>query len=318
MVLAFTATVQSEETENPIEQTESIVETNQPTISFNVDPKQLAESIGPTGVQWIDVRENKHLLMIIEHRAKNERGNILLLHAQGENPNHPRLNFPLASQLSQLGWNVFIPHLPTEDFPIPTALENQNGSKGSSDGQQQTEEQANAEPEQEQSSSVASTETEKSNSEQNAQESNPNLPQYFFESEEQYQKYFVEICEAVKNNTKIVDLPTAIVSNQNSSFWALPCLSIIGNITPIVMLEPQFPSSAKPTLEKQLSDQSEPLYALITSESTRKPFFHLLNRGKWGGKNQRTNTSLLPKGSLPMENITIAKSITGWIEKQRK
>lgn len=292
------------------------VETPKAILSFNVEPKLLHSTLDRYKTQWLTVRETQHLLLMVEQQGKIERGNILFFHAQGENPSHPNLVKPLSLQLSKLGWNVFIPHIANEDFPrkvLPPINEAPTNNESSEEGAEQTKSaDTNEQKLPDDNSETPSTE----------QDENVVLKQqeelFFFENEAEYQQYIEDICQSIRNDTDIDQLPTFFITHRNSSIWSIPCLKLSSTASPIVMLNPQSPLTDIDQIEALFKQQSVPLYSIFSSEDDNEPLYRLLKSKKWGGSNQQLRKYFFPTGNLSEENNGLAKLITGWIEKQRK
>jgi hypothetical protein len=292
------------------------VDTPKATLSFNVEPNLLHRALDRFKTQWLMVRETQHLLLTVEQQGKIERGNILFFHAQGENPNHPKLVRPLVLQLSKLGWNVFVPHIANEDFPRKFPSSEDEEPANDENSEQQTDETKQPDNN-EQTSANDNNETASTEQDDNLV-LEPQEELFFFENEADYQQYIEEICQSVANDTDIDQLPTFFITHQNYSIWSIPCIKLSSTASPIVMLNPQSPLSDINQIEASFKQQSVPLYSIYSSEDDNDSLYRLIKSKKWGGNNQQLRTYLFPTGNLSEENNVLAKLITGWIEKQRK
>jgi len=218
--LFFVAKIYSQESNTQpegspqVDNTKSLKENSQVN-SFLLFSEKLAELSGADERLWINIDENKNLLLKYISPAKKKRGNILMLHSQSENVLHPRLMEPLTKQLLSLGWNVFIPNLMSEDYPknipiIPQTLP----LKDTTDESVKSDE----------------NKTSESTSENN------------FQSTEEYQSYYKNLCSGIFEQTKILEQPLLIIANQSSAYWSIECLKITGTVILIVFLQPEIPS----------------------------------------------------------------------------
>ena len=138
-------------------------------------------------------------LLILKHLSKSKikRGNVLFLHTDGESANHHRIVRPLAIQMSQLGWNVFIPNIAKEDFKKPkfgtkrkTYQTEEKTNKEESNTKVQEEKNKDS-PNKQSNSPKKDSETAVTGSASlSAQENTKN--QHFFETSDKYQTYIVK------------------------------------------------------------------------------------------------------------------------------
>lgn len=286
------------------------------TIQFSVDNTVLESLAKSDETIWIDVDTNKHLVLKYRGKGKKQRGNVLLLHSKGENPNHSRLIQPLANQLVNLGWNLFIPNIVQPDYPIVSNTKKQNKNTTLVE---QTD------------SSTANVEENKGNNDPQTQSvktgeelkdsNNTDLEQVTnkaFQSYSNYQDYYLKLCEAIFDQTKLSNQPMLIIANQKAAYWSLPCLKLTKNETPIIFLQPELPKGVKNNLEKLFSEQTNPYFYFQPDNIKNNPFTRAFEKDLWRAKYQRFNIGLLSRYKLEKEDTFVARMITGWIEKQQK
>jgi len=266
------------------------------SLSFSVANEPLEQNASSDETQWIDVDSNRHLLLIHNAKGRKERGHVLLLHTQGENADHPRLVQPLAKQLTRLGWKVFAPNIAAEDYFVEsTKTENAETQNNNSENKQDNNEKGN------------STEIPKENK-----------SSFAFESKEKYQEYYTNLCKAIFDQSEITKQPLILIANQNSAYWSIPCLSITKELTPIIFLQAELPLGIAKNLDEIFAQQTSPLFSFRVSHDKKDPFTKSFEKRLWQAKNQRFNVGMLQSQKLDIENVSIARTITGWIEKQRK
>ncbi len=312
----------------PIKENNTVLpNTNLLTLSYYIDNQSLLENI-----QYDYYVNQKHLetindgeLLILKHNAKNrkKRGNILFLHTNGESANHHRLVRPLSIQLSKLGWNVFIPNIAKEDFIKPKFGTKRNIFE-SSNQKAKTISQTSEIKQNDTEEKIQSNEPAKKEQKEVTTKTNPSSPkssenQYYFDSVDKYQNYTKEICEKVLSDPEWIKQPGIFILNQTSSYWGLGCLTNIP--IPTIFLDPQLPLGVENNIKEIFSNQSSSFYVFysqLTANTKMASFSKALSSNQWRSKNQRYSQGILPKGSLNIEDISLAKRITGWVEKLRQ
>jgi len=274
------------------------------SVKFSTSIELLSKNTKADDVLWIDVKSNKHLVLWHRGKGRKERGNVLLLHAQGENAEHIRLIQPLAKQLVHLGWNLFIPNIAQEDFPKPVIT---NGEKENSDNLTDTDGKTSPEEQ-------ANTSQQETN---NKTQTDSKNELFFFKNSQDYQDYFLLLYQAIFEQTEIAKLPTIIIANQNAAYWSLKCLDN-KQLTPIVFLQPQLPDGVSNNLDDIFALQTNPLFSFHLATKNTNIFNTSFKKRLWRSKFQRFNTGMLSSSKLQEEDTVIAKTITGWVEKQRK
>jgi len=265
-------------------------------LPFSVANEPLKEITSSDEAQWIDVASNRHLLLIHNAKGRKERGHLLLLHAQGENADHSRLIQPLAKQLTRLGWKVFSPNIAVEDYFVEeikaeNSLTQNNESK----------------------------EKQNNNQEQPSKEAyDDNTSLFTFESKEKYQQYYTDLCKAIFEQSDITEQPLIIVANQHSAYWSIPCLNLADGITPIIFLQPELPLGITNDLDDLFAQQTNPLFSFRVSNTKNDPFTKSFAKRLWRANSQRFNVGMLPAQKLNEEDTSLARTITGWIDKLRK
>lgn len=293
-ILLFTGTINSEESKegSSDKPTEQAV-----TIEFNVSNLELQKIFDTDQILEIDVANNKHLVIKHISTGRKERGNVLLLHTNGESPANNRLIQPLAKQLTRLGWNLFIPNIAKEDFKKkPTYDQKIEVSNTNNDD-------------------VKSEDKTKKETESNINDDNA---KYYFSDEQKYQTYFTQLCQQILKTSDIAEKPMIIITNQNTSYWGLDCLQHTTEVTPIILLAPELPRIHKNELESKFSQQTSPLFSFRVNKLESDPFGKAFMKRIWKSKIQRVNIGMLSYPGIELEDNSVAKAITGWVEKLRK
>ena len=286
------------------EKTSDITSTSiSPKLPFSISLERLEKNITADEAQWIDVGENKHLLLTRRTNGRKERGNVLLLHAQGENADHLRLIQPLSRQLSKLGWNLFIPSIALENFPpLPVVQNIENSDSADKD--------------------LEDDNLESNSLEGNSLESNDSSlldnKNYYFKNSQAYQDYFGSLCQAIYDQTEIFKQPFIIIANQNAAYWSLSCLNQENKSTPMIFLQPQLPIGVENNLAELFAKQTHPIFSFHIKNSSADPYSNAFKKRVWRSGYQRFNIGMLKTTKLQTENTVIARTITGWVDKQRK
>ena len=280
---------------------DQVVKSSEIEISFNVSNNLLENNSDSDQQISIEVNGNEHLVLQYSSKGRKQRGNVLLLHAEGESPVNNRLIKPLAKQLSKLGWNLYVPNIAQEDYPKSDltrkiALETDNLQSS----QETDANKNNAQESEEKPKAIEKTK------------------QFFFEDSVSYQNYFVSLCKAIFEQTKILEKPTLFVTNQHSAYWSIDCLQYTKEVTPIIFLAALLPHLPKNNLDEKFAEQTSPVFSFKINNSTKDPFSKAFNKQIWIATSQRTNIGMLSSTKLSIEDDSIARSITGWIEKLRK
>jgi len=306
---------------NPAEDTsQTTSDAEQPllTPTFSVDLKQLAINNTADDLQWIDSENIKHLLLIHSAKGRKPRGNVLILHAQGENPDHQRFIQPISRQLARLGWKVFIPSFAIENFApqspqtgSPQTGSPQTGSAQTETAQAESKEQTNpTEP-------VAATDQQQSTTAEKSQQLSA-TNHYFFKTSTEYQNYYQKICEAVLQQSEIKNKPLFIIANQNSAYWGLSCLKLLPATSAIIFIEPQLPNGVKNDLEQRFAKYRNPYFSFHAKNTVKDPFMLAFKKQVWRTKYLRFNIGMYSGNKLAIEDNQLAKTITGWLDRQHK
>ena len=272
------------------------------SLDFNINPQVLAKNNLANESFWLDINDEKILVLKYWARGKVSRGNAIVLHAQGEHADHPRITANLSKQLSQLGWHVYIPSLPNADYPISI---NQS---------QQTLKQDAATP-----PTTASSET----TQQNQQNSPPNdatsdQNNNFFADEPAYQEFVNQILDQLMQAIQPQLTNLVLVANQNSGYWSLATTKNSNLLTHVVLIEPQIPEYKQNDLEQRFGEQSLPVFTFIEDEQSFSEFITAFERQLWRSPHLRINRGQFSNQGIEIEDIRIAKSISGWIQSQQK
>lgn len=271
-------------------------------LNFTIAPQTLIRSNSANENFWLDIGDQKILVLKYWARGKVSRGNAIILHAQGEHPDHPRIMANLSKQLSELGWHVYIPSLPNPDYPINSDLLNEK-TKAPNEVSPQTE-QTSATPENQQE--TAQTHTVKD------QKHN------FFANDSDYQDFISQILDQLMLaiQPKLTNL--VLVTNQNSSYWSLPTTQKSNSLTHVVLIEPQIPNNKENDLENRFSEQSLPVFTFVEDEQSFSHFVNAFERQLWRSPFLRINRGQFSNQGIEMEDVRIAKLISGWIQAQQK
>lgn len=283
---------------------------NKSKLTFPILLDELEQNNTADEALWIDVAGNRHLILTRLNNGRKERGNILLFHSQGENSDHVRLIQPLSKQLSRLGWNLFIPNIALENFPQPLVTKNSNQQ------QELPENTSNKLSEQEKTNTEV-LKTENNDSKDN-DSSNLEGASYYFKNSQAYQDYFSSLCQAVLEQTEVSKQPFVIIANQNAAYWSLSCLNQVNQSVPTIFLQPQLPIGVEDNLIELFAKQKNPIFSFRIKSSLTDPFSDAFKKRVWHSGHQRFNIGMLGTTKLQAGNTVIARTITGWVDKQRK
>jgi len=276
--------------------------TNHFTLSYSTPIDELSQNTIADNILWVNAISNKHLVLWHRGKGRKERGNVLLLHAQGENAEHFRLIHPLTKQLTKLGWNIFIPNIAQEDFPkLLVGTQNKDKTNNNDVSNTTLPDQSNILQQDSNDEMRASIDT----------------GEFFFKNAQEYQNYFSSLYQGIFEQTDITKLPTVIIANQNSAYWSLKCLDN-KRLTPIIFLQPQLPIGVSNNLAETFAQQTNPLFSFHPVSTNTDIFNTMYKKRLWRSKFQRFNTGMLSSSKLQDEDNIVAKTITGWVEKQRK
>lgn len=268
---------------------------------FNINPQSLAERNFANESFWLTVKEQQILVLKYWARGKVTRGNAIILHAQGEHPDHPRVLASLSKQLSELGWHVFIPSLPDEDYP-PIVDTTEKTNDVTTEAEQQTT-QADSPPE--------------TTEEAPQKETEPELSHNFFAVESDYQEFINEILDQLMQAIQPQLPKLVLVANQNSGYWSLATTKKSNALSHVVLIEPQLPKDKKDDLEEQFNGQSLPVFTFIEDEQSMSHFITAFDRQLWRSPFLRINRGQFSNQGIELEDNRIAKSISGWIQMQQ-
>lgn len=279
---------------------ENNLSTKEIGMRFSVSIQQLRQNTTADEALWIEIANKKHLILKHSTKGRKQRGNVLLLHAQGENADHLRLIQPIAKQLAILGWNIFIPSIALEDFAKPLSLTNKSELN-------------------ELNQTNASTETVPADASKQTEE----IPvehrnQFAFKDSNDYQQYFVKLCKATIEQMTLSKLPTIVIANQNSAYWAIQCLNSTQQLTHIIFLQPQLPQGITNNLGDIFALQTLPVFSFQSTFRDKDIFATTFKKRLWRSRYQRFNIGMLSSSKIHKENNNIARTITGWIERQTK
>ncbi len=298
-IFAFAANNSENKTNEAAAQTQP---DNLPTktlkMPWPLDLQKLSKDNSADETIWLEIKEEKLLVLKYWARGNKKRGNIILLPAEGENADHLRLTKPLTEQLSQLGWQVFVPTFPNEDYPI------ENIKTANDQTIDKTNNAANSEAttQQETSPTIDSTTQIK----------------HFFPSQDDYQLFINLALQNVISQLQPKSVTTIIIANQNMAYWMLQQNKQISPITQVVFLDPQLPKMIKSNLKSTFEEQTLPVYTFVKNEQKSKPFISAFENNYWTSIYHRFDSRLNDSSNLNIEDIQIAKKITGWSDSIKK
>lgn len=304
------SSVDAEEAETNTENSNTQIESQPPSVPWPMAQERIEKDNNADTSFWIEIDDNQSLLL--QYRKKNPklRGNIIFLHAQGENATHSRITSPLAQQLSRLGWDVFIPNLPMEDFPSPTTQSNSETTNNS------PIEQPDNQVTQSNAASNTSTNSPNTNDEEASKEELPVPQKVFFNSPDDYQVFINKVINAVLQKIPSPSNQLVLIGNQHSAYWMLKSTQTIKQISQVVLINPQIPSNITPDLKSNFEQQSTPVFAFIPNNIQSSPFLDAFNQRYWRTKFFRLNRDIIETKQLHIEDTRLAKAITGWINSQ--
>ncbi|WP_444995975.1 DUF3530 family protein [Aliikangiella sp. IMCC44359] len=278
-------------------------------LPFAVNINALSESANSDEKFWVNLDEEKLLVLKYWAKGKIKRGNLILLHTYGEHSTHARLVSPLTEQFSKLGWQVFVPNLPLEDYPFKNEQKIEEST---------TAENENADAEQTQQ--VASTNSSESSDTQKAtQEEQPPIPSlYFFKDGKAFQSLFSNYLEQLISQIQPKSNNLVIVANENSAYWILELAKTNQTISQIVLLHPQLPNNVPSELKESFSGQTLPVYVFIQDADQSSAFIRAFDRNLWRTPFQRINYNNVSLPKVELENYNLSKMITGWVKTQEK
>ena len=280
------------------------------TPEFNVELEELIQVTRANESFWLDIGTQKTLVLKYWARGRVTRGNLILLHAQGEHADHPRVVHPLARQLSEQGWHVYIPNLAIEDYPRMMKVESEQLDIANSENDI-NQVQASNEP------TNNPNDSNKDDPDKENIETEPtNL--HFFGNEFEYQNFVNQTMSQLITNIQPKFSNLMVVANQNSGYWVLDSLKTNSEITQIVLIEPQIPLNITNDLENAFSDQNLPVFTFIENEPENSSFIRAFDRQLWRSSSQRINRGHFSNQGIPLENTQISKLITGWVMSLQK
>jgi len=256
--------------------------------------------------------------IMLKRRAQtqNLRGNLVILHTAGENPDHIRLVQPLSQQLSQLGWQVWIPAIPRADYPVDeneiTTLTSDLAHKEIAQASSAVEPN-NAPPVNPDSTS----QTEPTDSENSTQR--PDVaPQQkvLFENTDAYQKFFQELLSQVLEQIDGQEKPLVVLGNQDSAYWLLESLKQNPPATQIVLLFPTVPIAVEKNLPTTFENQKAPVFMIRDNSDASDAYSNTFEQALRSGKTIQISQGIYNSEQIYPEDESIARAITGWVKKQ--
>ena len=296
LISSINYSVQAEENQTD-KQTNT--ETEKLNAPWPVDLTELSKNNSADEFIWSEVNGEKLLTLKYWAKGRKFRGNALLVPAQGENADHPRMMKPLASQLSSLGWQVFVPNLPIEDYPIEITQEESNSEQNDSAQQQDAKQKP---------------ETDSDTSKENK---NSELITYFNQVND-YQSFINEGLRQIVASAQPKAENFLLIGNQNSAYWILESTKQLTDIHQVILLEPTLPKMIQQDLKSSFQGQYLPIYTFIQSDTESSIFTRAFSLQLWQSNYQRLNRGLINNKQLEIEDVRLAKTITGWIESMKK
>jgi|GEM_PF-3187726 len=276
------------------------------TPKFNVELEALEKMNDANESYWLDIGEQKTLVLKYWARGKVSRGHLILLHAQGEHADHPRIMKPLARQFSEQGWHVYLPNLPVADYPNNKVLSDNEKS----DISPESEANQQQDPAQNPASSNAQLE-------QAPKDSVPTTMQ-FFSDETAYQLLINQTIEQLISTIQPELNNLLVLANQNSGYWILDSLKTLPAISQVVLLEPQIPMDIDKNLESSFNGQNLPVFTFVENSEIPSDFIVAFDRQLWRSPFQRINRGTFSNQGIEMEDTRISKLISGWVSRQQK
>jgi hypothetical protein len=291
----------SEESESEPEPT--VEQDIAPVITWSVDLERLSKNNSGNEFFWMDINNEKILVIKYFAKGRKKRGNIIMMHAQGENPDHPRITQPLATQLSQLGWQVFVPTLPIEDYPvtpdiIAPAAEPDNSTQSNDAEQNAT--QTNT-------SETATTESDV-----------PTKKASFFADTSSYQEFINQCLLKLIEQVTPKSENLVLIGNKNSAYWILSSTKIQSDLRQVVLLDPELPKMVENDLTTSFQGQFLPIHSFMQNDTKFNAFSQAFEKQLWLSSFKRINQGLVTNRKIEIEDIRIAKAITGWVDSLKK
>ncbi|TQV88796.1 DUF3530 family protein [Aliikangiella coralliicola] len=286
-------------------------ELNLTKLSWPVNLDHLDKNNSSDESLWVDAKNEKVLVLKYRSKGRKQRGDIIILPAQGENADHPRVVRPLSVQLSQLGWNVLIPTLPLEDYPEKLIPESPNEIDNQSDGTEDNNPTS-------ESASSSATQPPADTTAENSEPTVPMVQKTFFPDAKSYQDFVSQLILEVIAQVEPTTNNLVMIGLQNSSYWMLNSAKNSRRITQVVLISPQQPKNINEPLVSDFEGQYLPLYTFIENSEGSSAFIDALDKKLWQSDIQRMNRNTFTHYKIALEDVRIAKIITGWVESQQK
>jgi hypothetical protein len=251
---------------------------NSATIHWPTDQESLSKNNDASESIWIDMENSKVLTLKYNAKGRKFHGNIIFLHAQGENASHPRLSKPFALQLSQLGWEVFVPNLPSEDFYESSKRSLITGSSRTTDSSYKA----------------------------------------YFKDLKAYQGYINNLVGKISGLIQKKNNNFVLIGNQNGAYWLLESSKSLSDIKQVVLLDPQKPITLKNDIKINFEEQFLPVYTFVENNNVSNEYINAFEKQQWRSTMQRLNRGLVSKSGIELEDNRVAKLITGWIISMQK
>jgi len=269
----------------------TIAEENNVKMSFSLPNSSLVNKFTADSHDWFEIDGERHLLLKRKWKGKKERGHVILFHTYGENPDHLRIMQPLPKQLSTLGWSVWMPNIAIPDFSIERT--NQDSKEVTKNNESH------------------STPIDAPTEQPNSINTNHNSSNYF-KTQEAYQAYFLSICTETIKLVSSPDSQIILVANEMASYWSIDCLKQLEKEFPVVFILPQAPENIEDGIDSALSSQNNPLLTFANNKRPKNPLLKSIENKNWGSEKQRLNYTAVSNSKLEIENVIIAKTLTGW------
>ena len=277
-----------------------------PGFDFSVDLKALALQHSADDKSWIECGGEQHLLLSHLAKGRRLRGNVLLFPAQGDSPDDLHLAQPLARQLSDIGWQVFVVSVARADFPI-VKVSQQSSELASEDVAEDVAGEGD-------NKSIESA--EKGTDQGQIKGVNADLPGAKFTNAAEYQSYFCDLLKNTIEGSTLQQTPLVIIGAQQNAYWMLQCVGSHSEIKDLVLLDPEIPESIDANLRSLFEAQTLPVFVFADGDESISPFVEAFRRKYWRSNNIRINRGTLERSGLAIEDNRIARAITGWIESQ--
>ncbi|MGX5175256.1 DUF3530 family protein [Aliikangiella sp. IMCC44653] len=307
-ILVFAANTDAAEQETETATPTPVAQPPQPaSAKFSSNLEKLAAKKPSDEQFWIEIDSTKVLLLKYWADGRINRGNIVLLPDPSENPAHPRLIYPLAKQLSLLGWTVYAPALPLADFSVVKEEQAEQNPAAT--------QAASTEPNNTQQPPASSENAAQQDTNEAAQSPPAKLPitQPFFSDKAAYQNYINQIIQNTLQKIAPKTEKLVLIGNWRSAFWLLDNKIQAQDVSHIVFIHPKLAHADKAMLENQFKAQNLPVMGLFNIDQSENEFLMCFRKQLWQAPRIRIHQDIFSSQQLYLEINRYAKLITGWV-----